>query len=71
MIGKKTKRVAISLITNSEDKMLMGRRNDTDKWTQCAGHLEKGECPFLGMARELKESKKLIALIFLRKTSAK
>tara|TARA_R100000951_G_scaffold19275_2_gene16094 strand:+ start:4321 stop:4716 length:396 start_codon:yes stop_codon:yes gene_type:complete len=55
MIGKKSKRVAIGLITNSEDKILMGKRNDTEKWTTPCGHIEVGECPFLGMARELKE----------------
>lgn len=49
------KRVAIALITNKEDKILMGKRNDTDKWTVPAGHIEEGECPFQGMARELKE----------------
>jgi 8-oxo-dGTP pyrophosphatase MutT (NUDIX family) len=48
-------RVAIGLITNQNDEVLMGKRNDTEKWTVPAGHIEKGECPFAGMARELKE----------------
>ena len=55
MVGEKTKRVAVGLIVDSNDKVLMGKRNDTDKFTVPAGHIEKGECPFLGMARELKE----------------
>lgn len=55
MLGKDSKRIAIGLLINSEDKMLMGKRNDTDKWTVPAGNIEKGECPFVGMARELKE----------------
>lgn len=55
MVDEKTKRVAVGLIVNSNDKVLMGKRNDTDKFTVPAGHIEKGECPFLGMARELKE----------------
>lgn len=55
MVGEKTKRVAVGLLTDDNDKVLMGKRNDTDKWTVPAGHIEKGECPFLGMIRELKE----------------
>jgi 8-oxo-dGTP pyrophosphatase MutT (NUDIX family) len=42
-------------LVDDNDRVLMGKRNDTDKWTVPAGHIEKGECPFLGMARELKE----------------
>ena len=55
MVGEKTKRVAIGLLVDDNDKVLMGKRNDTDKWTVPAGHIEKGECPFFGMIRELKE----------------
>lgn len=55
MANEKSKRIAIGLIVNDKDKILMGKRNDTDKWTVPAGHIEKGECPFVGMARELKE----------------
>lgn len=55
MINNKTRRVAICLVTNENDRVLMGKRNDNDKMTMPAGHLEKGECPFLGAARELKE----------------
>lgn len=49
------KRIAVALVTDEEDKVLMGKRNDTGKWTMPAGHIEKGECPFMGVARELKE----------------
>jgi 8-oxo-dGTP pyrophosphatase MutT (NUDIX family) len=52
---KKSNRIAIGLIVNQENKMLMGKRNDTDKWTIPAGHIEENECPFAGMGRELKE----------------
>jgi mutator protein MutT len=55
MPNKKSKRIAIALIVNDQDNILMGKRNDTDKWTVPAGKIEKGECPFVGMARELKE----------------
>jgi 8-oxo-dGTP pyrophosphatase MutT (NUDIX family) len=61
MSGNKSKRIAIGLITNENDKVLMGKRNDTDKWTNPAGHIEIGECPFEGMARELKEESGLDA----------
>jgi 8-oxo-dGTP pyrophosphatase MutT (NUDIX family) len=55
MSKDKTRRVAIGVITDCNDKILMGRRNDTDKWTVPAGNIDDGECPFQGMARELKE----------------
>lgn len=55
MLHEDSKRIAIALITDENDKVLMGKRNDTDKWTVPAGKIEKGECPFMGMARELKE----------------
>lgn len=51
----KTKRIAIALIVNDENKLLMGKRNDNKKWTVPAGRINKRECPFAGMARELKE----------------
>ena len=62
MSNKNSKRIAIALITDENDKILMGKRNDTDKWTMPAGHIEKGECPFMGMARELKEETGLDAV---------
>jgi 8-oxo-dGTP pyrophosphatase MutT (NUDIX family) len=48
-------RVAMSLITDENDNILMGKRNDSGKWTTPGGHLEVNEDPFEGMARELKE----------------
>ena len=53
---------ACGIMYNREHKILMGKRNDTDKWTMPAGHIEKGECPFMGMARELKEETGLDAV---------
>lgn len=48
-------RAAIALICNENQDVLMGIRNDNGKWTVPGGHLEKGEDPYEGMARELKE----------------
>jgi 8-oxo-dGTP pyrophosphatase MutT (NUDIX family) len=62
MLHEDSKRIAIALVTNENDKVLMGKRNDTDKWTMPAGNIEKGECPFMGMARELKEETGLDAV---------
>lgn len=61
-MAEKSKRVAICLIVDDKDNILMGKRNDTDKWTVPAGHIEKNECPFLGAARELKEETGLDAV---------
>jgi len=47
MVDEKTKRVAVGLLVDDNDRVLMGKRNDTEKWTVPAGHIEKGECPFL------------------------
>jgi 8-oxo-dGTP pyrophosphatase MutT (NUDIX family) len=55
MAEKDSKRVGIALIIDKHDKVLMGKRNDTDKWTVPAGKIEINECPFAGVARELKE----------------
>jgi len=54
-MSKSYKRAAVGLIRNDQDKILMGRRNDTQKWTVPAGKLKNKECPYEGMARELKE----------------
>lgn len=48
-------RVAMSLICDESDNVLMGKRNDNGLYTTPGGHLEPGEDPFEGMARELKE----------------
>lgn len=51
----KTKRVAIAYIKNDKDLLLMGKRKDNNKWSVPGGHLEESECPFSGVAREIKE----------------
>ena len=38
-----------------DGKLLMGRRRDTGKWTEPGGHLNNGESPLMGAARELQE----------------
>lgn len=38
-----------------DGKLLMGKRKDNGKWTNPGGHLEKGEDPQIGAAREVKE----------------
>lgn len=55
MAKKKTRRVCVALITNHEDDILMGMRNDNGKWTTVGGHAEHGEDPFEAMIREAKE----------------
>jgi len=54
-VKERTKRVACCLIRDWKDDILMGKRNDNKKWTQPGGHLDKGECPYAGAIRELKE----------------
>ena len=48
-------RVAVCLITDNQDNILMGCRNDCGKYTCPAGHIESGEEPHFGAIRELKE----------------
>lgn len=55
MSKEKTKRVAVCLIRDWKDDVLMGKRNDNGLFTQPGGHLDKGECPYQGAIRELKE----------------
>ena len=54
-MSKKSKRVAICLITDHKDNILMGRRNDNQKITVPAGHIMTQEDPHTGAMRELKE----------------
>lgn len=51
----KSKRIAISYIVNEKDELLMGKRQDCQKWTTASGHIEEGEDAYVGMIRELKE----------------
>ena len=39
----------------SGDKVLLGRRVDSGKWTLPGGHVDKGETPYEGALRELEE----------------
>jgi len=55
MAKERTKRVAVCLVKDWQDNVLMGKRNDNDLWTNPGGHLDKGECPYVGAIRELKE----------------
>jgi len=55
-------RVALSLIVNDKDDILFGRRKDNGKYTVAGGHIKKGENPYNGMTRELKEETGLDAL---------
>jgi 8-oxo-dGTP pyrophosphatase MutT (NUDIX family) len=48
-------RAAMALICDDNGNVMMGIRNDNGRYTMPGGHLENGEDPFIGMARELKE----------------
>lgn len=52
---KNSRRVCIALVTDSQDNILMGCRNDNNKFTMPGGHAEKGEDPYEAMMREFKE----------------
>jgi 8-oxo-dGTP pyrophosphatase MutT (NUDIX family) len=59
---KRSRRVAINLIVDDRDNILMGRRNNNDKFTVPAGHIGHKEDPHLAAIRELKEETGLDAL---------
>jgi 8-oxo-dGTP pyrophosphatase MutT (NUDIX family) len=50
-----TRGVTMAIICDGKGRFLMGKRKDTGKWTCAGGHLEKGELPLEGLAREVKE----------------
>ena len=67
------KRYVIIMVSNSEDKVFFGRRNDSNLYTTPAGGIEKNECPFHGAAREFLEetgiyigSLKLVGVTFTK-----
>ena len=47
--------IASVAVVNSHGHVLVGRRNDSGKFTLPGGHMEEGETPVQGAARELKE----------------
>jgi len=49
------KRVAIALIQDWKQDILMGRRSDNGLMSQPGGHCERGECPYESCVREVKE----------------
>jgi 8-oxo-dGTP pyrophosphatase MutT (NUDIX family) len=51
----RSKRIAICLICDYKDDILMGCRNDNKTWTVPGGHIEVNEDPYEGAIRELKE----------------
>jgi 8-oxo-dGTP pyrophosphatase MutT (NUDIX family) len=63
-ITKSMKRVALAYIVDDKDRLLMGRRNDSGKWTTPGGHVENGECPMAALAREVQEETGLEASSF-------
>lgn len=71
MAKKKCNRVAVALIVNGDDKVLMGKRSDSGKFTLPGGHAEFGEDIHESMIRELKEEtgldSKNMKLVLVRK----
>jgi 8-oxo-dGTP pyrophosphatase MutT (NUDIX family) len=55
------KRAVVALIYGPENKVLMGRRKDTGKWTFVAGCCELGEDPRNAIIREVREESGLDA----------
>lgn len=55
MSNQDSNRVAICLITNDKDEVLLGLRQEEGTWTIPGGHIHKKECPYSGCQRELKE----------------
>jgi len=45
----------VAVIDRETGRILMGRRQDNDLWTQPGGHVERGETPIAGAIRELWE----------------
>ena len=54
-MSKDSNRIAIALITDCHDNMLMGYRQKEEKWCNPSGHIHEGEDPYTGCQRELFE----------------
>ena len=54
-MSKKSRRVCIALITDDHENVLMGKRNDNDRWANPGGHAHPKEDPHHSIVRELKE----------------
>lgn len=54
-MSKDSNRIAIALISDHKDDLLMGFREKEQKWCNPSGHIYEGECPYEGCQRELKE----------------
>ena len=54
-MSKDSNRIAIALISDHKDDLLMGLREKEQKWTNPSGHIYEGECPYEGCRRELLE----------------
>jgi len=64
------------MVKDDQDRILMGKRNDTQKWTNPGGGCEGEECPYHAAIREFKEetgvsleSIKLIKVFFTSDTN--
>jgi 8-oxo-dGTP pyrophosphatase MutT (NUDIX family) len=55
-----SRRVAVIYIEDEQGRVLMGKRNDSGKWTSPGGHIETGEEPIEGALRELREETGLV-----------
>lgn len=62
MSKKQGKRVSVCLIRDWQDNILMGKRNDNQKYTNPGGHCEDGECAYQACIRECKEETGLDAV---------
>jgi len=57
---KDSDRVAVIYIEDEQGRVMMGKRNDSGKWANPGGHIEKGEDPYQGAVRELWEETRLV-----------
>jgi hypothetical protein len=53
--AKVATQIASVAVVNADGRVLFGKRRDDGRWTLPGGHLEPGEAPIVGAARELAE----------------